>query len=117
VKNPTRASVDIHRALGDFSERPSRPSLQQQQQQQQQAHNINITVHALAFHTVTARIHYELSKVRSSSIVASCVAVVVLRALHPFARCASRPRLLAFEFLCERGVNVQFLASFALVLL
>jgi hypothetical protein len=40
VKNPTRASVDIHRALGDFSERPSRPSLQQQQQQQ--AHNINI---------------------------------------------------------------------------
>jgi hypothetical protein len=73
-------------------------------------------VHAIAFQTAITRIYYELSKVRSSSIVASCVAVVVLSAFHPFARCATSSSLLAFEFLCERGANVRFLASFALVL-
>jgi hypothetical protein len=73
-------------------------------------------VHAIAFQTAITRIYYELSKVRSSSLVASCVAVVVLSAFHPFARCATSSSLLAFEFLCERGANVRFLASFALVL-
>jgi hypothetical protein len=39
VKKPTRASVDFHHALGDFSDRPSKPSLQQAAAA---AHNINI---------------------------------------------------------------------------
>jgi hypothetical protein len=39
VKKPTRASVDFRHALGDFSERPSKPSLQQAAAA---AHNINI---------------------------------------------------------------------------
>jgi hypothetical protein len=111
VKKPTRGSISIMPWEISASDRASQAC-----SKQQQAHNSNRKEHAIAFQTAITRIHYELSKVRSSSIVASCVAVVVLSAFRPFARYATSSSLLAFEFLCEHGANVRFLVRFALVL-